>query len=148
RWSACPPTCRDRRRDSFHESPDRRVETVARTLAEPVTSALDDLVAVRPDAIDGCCAGREDPAIENRIATASGQRRMRGVEGDNVGAGALLYSDARLGKCPVASLKRCVEQCAASRRAGAARQHVAFTMLESLAIFELTELFSDTDQDV
>ena len=115
-------------------------------LTEPVAPTLDDFVAARPDTGDGTRVRRENPAVEDGIPAASGERRMRGVEGDDVGACACLESDDRLRERLGAAGQRGVEQRAAGRDAGTAGQHIALPMLQPLAIFELTQFVGDADQ--
>ena len=125
-----------------------RVECLARLLAEPVTPAFDDLVAARPDTVDGARIGRKNPAVEDGIPAAPGERGMRGVEGDDISARACLNSDGRLRERLGAAGQRGVEQRAAGRDAGAAGQHIALAMFEPLAIFELAQFVGDADQDI
>ncbi len=110
--------------------------------------AVDDLVAACPDTVDGTGAACENPAVEDGIPAAPGERGMRGVERHDVGAGTCLESDDRLRQRLAAAGQRAVEQCAAGRDAETARQHIALVVLQPLAIFELTQFVGDADQHV
>src|SRR5579871_4536663 len=150
-----PPLKRatSRWRGSCQEPPNRCVELIARFLAEPMASALDNFISARPDTIDSTRARCKNPAVEDGVTAAPGKRGMRGVEGHDVGARTWLYSDGRLRKRPGASGERPIEQGAAGRDARNARkntagQHVALAVLQTLTIFELTQFVCNADQDV
>src|SRR5262249_50887489 len=109
---------------------------------------LDDLPAAGPDAIDRTRARCKYPAIENGVAAPAGERWMRGVDSDDVGARAGFQTHDGLGEGLAAALEGPVEQRASGRDAGSVRQHVALAVLEPLAIFELTQLIGNADQHI
>ncbi len=70
---------------------------------------LDDFVAARPNTSDGARACRENPAVEDGIPAAPGERRMRGIKGYDVRAGTCPESDDRLRERLGATSERGVE---------------------------------------